>query len=335
MKRLALLVLVCLPVLPASVRAASPSPAKVLPRGSRVLKETRIAGYRHAVALAYTFHGPRVGVALLGTRRDRLVWSAALPATPRTLESPGPAGTFILLTGAAGSAYALSAYRLHSGHVAWALLTGKSRPITVAKLTVASKSLTVINPDTAHQGSVPYQFRTVLTWAGTGYAAGPTVHEPAIAPASYPVPNGVVDTRSGDTVLMKLETAWTLQEQEQGLMYRTSLDPDSGMVFVWPSLVAYTFTMLNTPIPLTVAFLGPDGTILDTVDMAANDSTHPYFPNVSRCVNGDAALCYQYAIEMNKGFFAANGIRLGDKVVLSLPCSSFPGFHSAYVKCYS
>jgi hypothetical protein len=38
---------------------------------------------------------------------------------------------------------------------------------------------------------------------------------------------------------------------------------------------------------------------------------------------------------MNKGFFAENGIKVGDKVVLTLPCSSFQGFHSASVKCYS
>jgi uncharacterized membrane protein (UPF0127 family) len=249
--------------------------------------------------------------------------------------SPGPTGVFLVRTMGGSDPGSVSAYRLHAGNVTWALAIGKGRPLPASSLTATEIAVTVKSPDTSHTGSVPYRYRTTLKWNGSSYALQATVHEPALVPSAYPRPNGVVHLKDGDTVLMKLETAWTVQQQEYGLMNRKSLDADSGMVFVWPDLVGYTFTMASTLIPLTVAFLAPNGTILFTQDMKALDTSTPYGPDPSHCATQIPGQCYQFAIEMNKGFFANSGVRVGDKVALSLPCSSFQGFHSASVKCYS
>jgi uncharacterized membrane protein (UPF0127 family) len=65
--------------------------------------------------------------------------------------------------------------------------------------------------------------------------------------------------------------------------------------------------MENTLIPLTVAFLAPDGTIQEMQDMAPQ-TTDLHTPSQP----------YQYAIEVNQGYFARYGIRAGDRVKLTL-----------------
>ena len=76
-------------------------------------------------------------------------------------------------------------------------------------------------------------------------------------------------------------------------MYRFSLAPDHGMVFVFPGSEPLGFWMRNTYIPLSIAFIDANGVILNVEDMAPqDDSTH--------WSRGRA----QYALEMRKGWFA-------------------------------
>ena len=92
-----------------------------------------------------------------------------------------------------------------------------------------------------------------------------------------------------------------------GLMHRFSLQPDHGMVFVFERPEPQAFWMKNTFIPLSIAFVAPDGRIINIDEMQPHDeSTHP-----SR---GPAL----YAIEMRKGWFTERGIRSGD-IVKGLP----------------
>ena len=103
------------------------------------------------------------------------------------------------------------------------------------------------------------------------------------------------------------EVAATPDQRATGLMHRFSLQPDHGMVFVFERAEPQGFWMRNTFIPLSIAFIAPDGRIINVDDMAPHDErTH-----VSR---GPAL----YAIEMRKGWFAERGIRAGD-VVKGLP----------------
>ena len=85
-------------------------------------------------------------------------------------------------------------------------------------------------------------------------------------------------------------------------MNRSSLDTDAGMVFVFPSDTNAAFWMQNTLIPLSIAFVKADGTVVHIEDMQAQTETNHYSTEP-----------YRYAIEANVGWFAAQGISAGDK----------------------
>jgi len=99
------------------------------------------------------------------------------------------------------------------------------------------------------------------------------------------------------------EVAKTTEQVTTGLMYRFSLKPDHGMVFVFERSEPRAFWMKNTFIPLSIAFVAADGRILNIDDMAPRDES-------SHFSNGPA----MYAIEMRKGWFAERGIKAGDRV---------------------
>jgi len=100
------------------------------------------------------------------------------------------------------------------------------------------------------------------------------------------------------------EIAATEATRTTGLMNRFSLQPDHGMLFVFRAPQVLAFWMKNTYVPLSIAFIGADGRILNIEDMAPlTESTHP-----SR---GPAL----YALEMKKGWFAQHGIAAGEPVL--------------------
>ena len=102
---------------------------------------------------------------------------------------------------------------------------------------------------------------------------------------------------------LTVEVARTTEQQMTGLMYRFSLKPDHGMVFVFDRSEQRAFWMKNTNIPLSIAFVAADGRIVNIEDMAPRDET-------SHFSVGPA----MYAIEMRKGWFAERGIKAGDRV---------------------
>ena len=103
------------------------------------------------------------------------------------------------------------------------------------------------------------------------------------------------------------EVAKTTEQITTGLMHRFSLKPDHGMVFVFDRSEPRAFWMKNTFIPLSIAFVAPDGKIINIDEMQPHDeSTH---------TSRRPAL---YAIEMRKGWFTERGIKSGD-VVTGLP----------------
>ncbi len=104
---------------------------------------------------------------------------------------------------------------------------------------------------------------------------------------------------------LALEVARTAQERATGLMNRASLPADSGMLFVFDGPTTARFWMKDTLIPLSIAFITGDGTILDIQDMQPEtlDAHGPAAP-------------YVYAIEANQGWFAAHGVQPGQTVNL-------------------
>ena len=102
---------------------------------------------------------------------------------------------------------------------------------------------------------------------------------------------------------IKAEVAQTPQERARGLMLRKSLQANSGMLFVFEAAALHCFWMKNTLIPLTVAFLADDGTIVTLADMTPHDEA-------SNC----PAKPVRYALEMDQGWFKAKGIKTGDRI---------------------
>ncbi len=103
--------------------------------------------------------------------------------------------------------------------------------------------------------------------------------------------------------LIDTEVADTQPRRMQGLMYRRELPGNKGMVFVFDQADAHCMWMKNTLIPLTVAFMDDSGTILNLADMQPQSETN-------HCAKGRA----RYALEMRQGWFAAKGIREGDRI---------------------
>jgi uncharacterized membrane protein (UPF0127 family) len=99
------------------------------------------------------------------------------------------------------------------------------------------------------------------------------------------------------------EVAANEQARTTGLMYRFSLKPDSGMLFVFSNPQPLAFWMKNTYVPLSIAFIDAEGRIVNIEDMAPQtEATHSS--------HGLA----MYALEMKKGWFGANEIGPGDRV---------------------
>ena len=92
-------------------------------------------------------------------------------------------------------------------------------------------------------------------------------------------------------------------DREQGLMYRTQLAPNEGMLFVFNENAVHCFWMKNTLIPLSIAFIRADGTVTDIDEMQAETENN-------HCPRNNGV----YALEMSKGWFAAKGIKPGMQI---------------------
>ena len=79
---------------------------------------------------------------------------------------------------------------------------------------------------------------------------------------------------SGERVEVAVEIADTRTERARGLMERTELAQDAGMLFVLKSEQSPGFYMENTLIPLSIAFMDSEGRIVDIQDMQPLDETH-------------------------------------------------------------
>ena len=102
------------------------------------------------------------------------------------------------------------------------------------------------------------------------------------------------------------EVAKTPEERAQGLMGRKHLDRDAGMLFIFENEGHHAFWMKNTLISLSIAFIDKEGRIVQITNMKPLTlESHPPPKPVL------------YALEMNKGWFSANGIKAGDTVRFS------------------
>ena len=103
--------------------------------------------------------------------------------------------------------------------------------------------------------------------------------------------------------LIQAEVAQTHREHSTGLMYRRTMGVNEGMLFIYEKPQVRCYWMRNTLIPLTVAFIDQDGTIVNLKDMQPLDER-------SHC----SIKPVRYALEMNQGWFEQRGIRPGFKL---------------------
>jgi uncharacterized membrane protein (UPF0127 family) len=99
------------------------------------------------------------------------------------------------------------------------------------------------------------------------------------------------------------EVAIAPDERNRGLMFRESMPPDHGMLFVFPAEKVLAFWMRNTTLPLSVAYADARGRIVRIADLVPLDE-HP----ISSVVPA------RYALEMNRGWFAAHAVVVGDRI---------------------
>lgn len=126
---------------------------------------------------------------------------------------------------------------------------------------------------------------------------------------------------AGKQSLMTVEVADTDASRSLGLMFRSSMGSDAGMLFDFVTDTTEGFWMQNTILPLSIAFIQADGTIIDTLDMKALDTT-----TVS------ASGPYRYALETNQGYFQAHNLKKGDKVTFGEQTAALPGMPACMQK---
>jgi len=106
---------------------------------------------------------------------------------------------------------------------------------------------------------------------------------------------------------IQAELADTPKAREVGLMNRTSMATNSGMLFVFEQKAGHCFWMNNTKIPLSIAFIADDGRIVNIEEMQA-ETLNSHCPKAT----------IRYALEMNKQWFSERVIVPGT-VITGLP----------------
>ncbi len=102
---------------------------------------------------------------------------------------------------------------------------------------------------------------------------------------------------------LSAEVAYKKESRIRGLAYRNFMKKNSGMLFIFPEASIHSMWMVNTYIPLSVAFLDKNGMILNIIDMSPHTRTR-----------NSAASKAKYALEMNLGWFSSRSIKAGEKI---------------------
>ena len=123
---------------------------------------------------------------------------------------------------------------------------------------------------------------------------------------------------------LQLQLALKSAQQQKGLMYRESLDNDHGMLFLFDRPDKRGFWMKNTHIPLDIGYFDSNGQLLEI---------HKLFPYDETAVNSRSREVL-IAVETNRGWYAANGIQVGDRIDMSSLAFALEGikYHNTLIK---
>lgn len=132
-----------------------------------------------------------------------------------------------------------------------------------------------------------------------GCAANQGCRKEASAP-----PEVILENAQGQPIRVRVDVAAGPKEREQGLMHRRQLDPDAGMLFVYPFESEQAFWMKNTYIPLDLFFIGNNRRIVGIVENAKPLSLERLQVDTPS----------RFILEVNAGFKKKHGIREGSPV---------------------
>ncbi len=122
------------------------------------------------------------------------------------------------------------------------------------------------------------------------------------APATASTPTISLPLQIG-MYIVQAEVADDTQSRAKGLMFRTEMSDNQGMLFIFEQLSIQCFWMKNTLIPLTAAFIDNQGKIVNMADMSPQTES-------SHCSKQPV----RYVLEMNQGWFATRGIKEGQVI---------------------
>ena len=100
---------------------------------------------------------------------------------------------------------------------------------------------------------------------------------------------------------MLVELALSGLQQQTGMMFRTNLAENAGMLFVFPVPHRASFWMKNCPLPLSAAYIDTDGVILELHDLQPH--------NTNSVVASSEQV--QFVLEVNQGWFARHHVTPG------------------------
>ena len=118
-----------------------------------------------------------------------------------------------------------------------------------------------------------------------------------------PVENIQIVKNDSSRLTVRSEIAAKQEERNYGFMNRKHIPAGTGMLFVFEEEQQLSFWMKNTPHPLSIAYIDKNGKIRDIFDM------EPY--SLSPILSTRSVM---YALEVPKGWYDANGIKVGDHV---------------------
>lgn len=114
----------------------------------------------------------------------------------------------------------------------------------------------------------------------------------------------LVEMKIRDGLVLHIEIAAKKEERNRGYMYRRKISDGEGMIFCYDKEAFYGFWMKNTEAPLSAAFVKGDGTIVDHVALMEPKTTETHATKTRAL----------YGLEVPKGWFAKNKVKIGDKV---------------------
>ncbi len=124
-------------------------------------------------------------------------------------------------------------------------------------------------------------------------------------PQSLQTSDITIITSEGTNLVFRVELARTENEKQMGLMYRSALQPGTGMLFLFDDVAERAFWMKNTWIPLDIIFIREDGVI--------HSIHHEAKPHSLERISSDGEI--KHVLEIAGGEAERQGISPGDRII--------------------